>query len=113
GGAADVVDDELVSRPLQVGRHAGTHRAKPDETDFHVNSPELNPSPANVGEGAERSEAGERVGRPKDPHPPSAARWAPPSPAMPAMRERGVMPYRFSNTSLAICAAVIAAGQPA
>jgi hypothetical protein len=39
-----------------------------------------------AGEGGERSEPGEGVGRLKDPHPPSASRWAPPSPAV---RERG------------------------
>jgi hypothetical protein len=32
---ADVVDDELVTRLLQIRRHAGTHRAQPDETDLH------------------------------------------------------------------------------
>ena len=40
-GAADVVDDELVPRLLQVRRHAGTHRAEPDETDLHVISPRV------------------------------------------------------------------------
>jgi hypothetical protein len=36
GGAPDVVDDELVPGLLQIGRHAGAHRAEPDKTDFHV-----------------------------------------------------------------------------
>jgi len=38
-----------------------------------------------AGEGAERSEAGEAVEYGPDPHPPTAAAWAPPSPAL---RER-------------------------
>src|SRR5437763_9222095 len=45
GGAPDIVDDELVSCLLQIGRHAGTHRAEPDKTDFHLNSPSLRNSP--------------------------------------------------------------------
>jgi glycosyltransferase involved in cell wall biosynthesis len=43
------------------------------------------PGNSTGGEGAERSEAGEGVGRGMDPHPPTPAAWAPPSPAM---RER-------------------------
>src|SRR5207248_2034609 len=41
GGAPDVVDDEFVSRLLQIGRHAGAHRAEPDKTDFHLRTPLL------------------------------------------------------------------------
>src|SRR5665213_3563209 len=33
--AADVVDDQLIAGLLQVRRHAGAHRAEPDETDLH------------------------------------------------------------------------------
>jgi hypothetical protein len=40
GGPADVVDDKLVPGLLQVRRHAGTHRAEPDETDLHVDPPD-------------------------------------------------------------------------
>jgi glycosyltransferase involved in cell wall biosynthesis len=43
------------------------------------------PLSRNAGEGAERSEAGEGVEYGMDPHPPTPAAWAPPSPAM---RER-------------------------
>src|SRR5260370_33743357 len=40
-----------------------------------------------AGEGAERSEAGEGARGGTDPHPPTPAAWAPPSPAV---RERGL-----------------------
>src|SRR5207248_2168695 len=36
GGPPDVMDDDLVARLLQIGRHAGAHRAEPDKTDFHL-----------------------------------------------------------------------------
>ena len=109
GGPADVVDDELVAGLLQVGRHAGAHRAEPDETDFHVMSPK---------------QAGRNRLPPKSPY-----RRRPES-AVPTRRAatsgsracggtttgstwEGARPYFFSNTSLATSAAVIAAGQPA
>ncbi len=53
-GAADVVDDKLVTGLLQIRRHAGTHRAEPDETDLHVSllrDPHLSLSRATPGTG--------------------------------------------------------------
>ena len=45
-GAPYVVHHQLVAGLLQVRRHAGTHRAEPDETDFHcISSDEFSLSP--------------------------------------------------------------------
>src|SRR5689334_12541661 len=55
GGAADVVNDELIARLLQIGGHAGAHCAEPDKSDFHnvllSKRPLPCPSPREGGEG--------------------------------------------------------------